>query len=91
MEWILIIVIGGILGWLASIIMRTDAQQGILLAQIQLPAGDYRVRPARILRIRNLERAVQFVPFGAGANQGHQPVFVSEVDIPIGIGHRSRA
>jgi len=29
--WILIIVIGGILGWLASIVMRTDAQQGILL------------------------------------------------------------
>jgi uncharacterized membrane protein YeaQ/YmgE (transglycosylase-associated protein family) len=25
------LVIGGIIGWLASIIMRTDAQQGILL------------------------------------------------------------
>lgn len=31
LTWILIIIIGGILGWLASIIMRTDAQQGILL------------------------------------------------------------
>ncbi len=31
MTWILIIIIGGILGWLASIVMRTDAQQGILL------------------------------------------------------------
>jgi uncharacterized membrane protein YeaQ/YmgE (transglycosylase-associated protein family) len=30
-NWILIIVIGGIIGWLASIIMRRDAQQGILL------------------------------------------------------------
>ena len=29
--WILIIIVGGILGWLASIVMRTDAQQGILL------------------------------------------------------------
>lgn len=28
---ILIIVIGGILGWLASKVMRTDAQQGIFL------------------------------------------------------------
>lgn len=28
---ILIIIVGGILGWLASIIMRTDAQQGIFL------------------------------------------------------------
>lgn len=28
---ILIILIGGILGWLASLVMRTDAQQGILL------------------------------------------------------------
>ena len=31
MGWILIIVVGGILGWLASIVMRTDAQQGLLL------------------------------------------------------------
>lgn len=31
LTWILIIVIGGVLGWLASIVMRTDAQQGILL------------------------------------------------------------
>lgn len=31
MDWIIIIVVGGILGWLASIIMRTDAQQGIFL------------------------------------------------------------
>ena len=31
MGWILIIVVGGILGWLASIVMRTDAQQGIIM------------------------------------------------------------
>ena len=31
LTWILIIIVGGILGWLASIIMRTDAQQGMLL------------------------------------------------------------
>ncbi|MGE0775634.1 MAG: GlsB/YeaQ/YmgE family stress response membrane protein [Sphingomonadaceae bacterium] len=28
---ILMIIVGGILGWLASILMRTDAQQGIFL------------------------------------------------------------
>ena len=28
---ILWLIIGGIVGWLASIVMRTDAQQGILL------------------------------------------------------------
>ncbi|MET0179604.1 MAG: GlsB/YeaQ/YmgE family stress response membrane protein [Novosphingobium sp.] len=28
---IILIVVGGILGWLASIVMRTDAQQGILM------------------------------------------------------------
>ena len=28
---IILIIVGGILGWLASIVMRTDAQQGILL------------------------------------------------------------
>lgn len=31
MYYVLLIVIGGILGWLASIVMRTDAQQGIIL------------------------------------------------------------
>ncbi|MBL0925370.1 MAG: GlsB/YeaQ/YmgE family stress response membrane protein [Sphingomonadaceae bacterium] len=31
MNIILILVVGGVLGWLASIIMRTDAQQGIFL------------------------------------------------------------
>lgn len=31
MNIILIIVFGGIVGWLASLIMRTDAQQGMLL------------------------------------------------------------
>lgn len=28
---IILIIIGGVLGWLASIVMRTDGQQGILL------------------------------------------------------------
>ena len=28
---IIMIIVGGILGWLASLVMRTDAQQGILL------------------------------------------------------------
>jgi uncharacterized membrane protein YeaQ/YmgE (transglycosylase-associated protein family) len=31
MNILLILVVGGILGWLASIVMRTDAQQGIFL------------------------------------------------------------
>lgn len=31
MGLILALIIGGIIGWLASIIMRTDAQQGIIL------------------------------------------------------------
>lgn len=29
--WIIILVIGGVLGWLASIVMKTDGQQGIFL------------------------------------------------------------
>ena len=28
---IILIIIGGVLGWLASLVMRTDAQQGLLL------------------------------------------------------------
>lgn len=31
MNIIIILVVGGVLGWLASIVMRTDAQQGIFL------------------------------------------------------------
>ena len=31
MTLILALIIGGIIGWLASIVMRTDAQQGLLL------------------------------------------------------------
>jgi uncharacterized membrane protein YeaQ/YmgE (transglycosylase-associated protein family) len=31
MNFIVWLIIGGIVGWLASIIMRTDAQQGIFL------------------------------------------------------------
>jgi len=31
MNLIILLVVGGIIGWLASIIMRTDGQQGIVL------------------------------------------------------------
>jgi len=31
MNLILVLIVGGIIGWLASILMRTDAQQGIFL------------------------------------------------------------
>ena len=31
MTWLIILIVGGVLGWLASIVMRTDGQQGIVL------------------------------------------------------------
>lgn len=31
MSWIAIIIVGGVLGWLASMVMKTDAHQGIFL------------------------------------------------------------
>lgn len=31
MGLIILIIVGGLIGWLASLVMRTDAQQGILL------------------------------------------------------------
>ncbi len=31
MDLIIFLIVGGIIGWLASIVMRTDAQQGIIL------------------------------------------------------------
>jgi uncharacterized membrane protein YeaQ/YmgE (transglycosylase-associated protein family) len=30
MDWIITIIIGGIVGWLASIIMKTNAQMGLI-------------------------------------------------------------
>jgi uncharacterized membrane protein YeaQ/YmgE (transglycosylase-associated protein family) len=30
MNWIVTLVIGGIIGWLASLVMKTDAQMGLL-------------------------------------------------------------
>jgi uncharacterized membrane protein YeaQ/YmgE (transglycosylase-associated protein family) len=30
MNWIITLVVGGIVGWLASLVMKTDAQMGIL-------------------------------------------------------------
>ena len=31
MGLIIVLIVGGVIGWLASIVMRTDAQQGVLL------------------------------------------------------------
>ena len=30
MDWIIVILVGALAGWLASLVMRTDAQQGAL-------------------------------------------------------------
>jgi uncharacterized membrane protein YeaQ/YmgE (transglycosylase-associated protein family) len=31
MGLLILLIVGGVIGWLASLVMRTDAQQGILL------------------------------------------------------------
>jgi len=31
MDLIILLIVGGVIGWLASLVMRTDAQQGIFL------------------------------------------------------------
>jgi uncharacterized membrane protein YeaQ/YmgE (transglycosylase-associated protein family) len=31
MNWIVWLVVGGVIGWIASLIMKTDAQQGLFL------------------------------------------------------------
>jgi uncharacterized membrane protein YeaQ/YmgE (transglycosylase-associated protein family) len=52
--FIIWIVIGGIVGWLASLIMRTDAQQGILLNIVVGIVGAF----------------IAGLIFGGGINQG---------------------
>jgi uncharacterized membrane protein YeaQ/YmgE (transglycosylase-associated protein family) len=38
---IIVLIVGGVIGWLASIVMRTDAQQGIVLNIIVGVAGAF--------------------------------------------------
>ena len=40
-DFIIWLVIGGVIGWLASIVMRTDAQQGIFLNVIVGIVGSF--------------------------------------------------
>lgn len=30
MDWLIVIIVGGVVGWLASLIMKTNAQMGII-------------------------------------------------------------
>ncbi len=41
MGWIIAIIVGGVIGWLASIVMRTDGQQGIFLNVIVGIVGSF--------------------------------------------------
>ena len=41
MDFIIWLVIGGVIGWLASIVMRTDGQQGIILNVVVGIIGSY--------------------------------------------------
>ena len=39
MGLLIVLVVGGVLGWLASIVMRTDGQQGIILNVVVVVVG----------------------------------------------------
>jgi uncharacterized membrane protein YeaQ/YmgE (transglycosylase-associated protein family) len=41
MNWIITLVIGGVVGWLASIFMKTDAQMGLLANVIVGVVGSF--------------------------------------------------
>ena len=41
MNFIVWLIIGGVIGWLASIVMRTDGQQGIILNIVVGIVGSY--------------------------------------------------
>ena len=41
MNFIIWLIIGGVIGWLASIVMRTDGQQGIILNVVVGIVGSY--------------------------------------------------
>lgn len=41
MHWIITLIIGGIVGWLASIVMKTNAQMGIIANVLVGVAGSF--------------------------------------------------
>jgi uncharacterized membrane protein YeaQ/YmgE (transglycosylase-associated protein family) len=41
MNFIIWLIIGGVIGWLASIVMRTDGQQGLILNVVVGIVGSY--------------------------------------------------
>jgi uncharacterized membrane protein YeaQ/YmgE (transglycosylase-associated protein family) len=41
MNFIIWLIIGGVIGWLASLVMRTDGQQGIILNVVVGIVGSY--------------------------------------------------
>jgi uncharacterized membrane protein YeaQ/YmgE (transglycosylase-associated protein family) len=55
MNFIIWLIVGGICGWLASLIMRTDAQQGIILNIVVGIVGAF----------------IAGLLFGGGANMNH--------------------
>ena len=45
MNLIILLVVGGIIGWLASIVMRTDGQQGLILNIVGAIVAGFVVTP----------------------------------------------
>ena len=55
---IILLVVGGVLGWLASIVMRTDGQQGIILNVVVGIIGAFLAVSVLILGISKVYRFV---------------------------------
>ena len=55
MLFIIWIVVGGILGWLASLVMKTDAEQGMILNVVVGIVGAFLLDPARLRESTLLE------------------------------------
>src|SRR5688572_4788390 len=67
------------------------AQHLVLIAQVELAAGDDGVGPAFAVVAGDLELALELVLFGRRLDQGHRAALITEVEVAVGIGDRGAA
>src|SRR5262245_21308618 len=73
-----------------ALLLHIVAKQIVLIAQIELAAGDDRMRPAFPVVYGQLELPIELIALGRSFDQGHRAILIAEVELPVGVGHGGR-
>src|SRR5262245_21672949 len=72
--------------------LHVVAEQNPLIAEVELPPGDDRVRPRLLVAaVGRREAALLLVALWRGLHQRHRPVLAADVQPAVGRGHRPLA